>query len=73
MQLLSGHSRLNSFLARISTISSGLCACETEDESIEQFLFRCPRFAVPQTTFRLSLISLQSPWPPPLNALVQST
>ena len=73
IQLLSGHSRLNTFLARISTISSGLCACEMENESIEHFLFRCPRFIVQQNTFRLSLLSLQTPWPPPLNALAQST
>ena len=72
MQLLTGHSRLNTFLARISAVPSSLCSCEIEDESIEHFLFRCPRFADQQETFRLSLQSLQTSWPPSLNILVQT-
>ena len=49
-QLLTDHSRLNTFLSRISVMPSSLCACETEDETIEHFLFRRPRFAFQQET-----------------------
>ena len=72
MQLLTGHSRLNTFKSRFSVMPSSLRSCETEDETIQHFLFRCPRFAVQQETFRLSLQSLQTPWPPPLNVLVRT-
>ena len=40
-QLRTGHTPLNSTLARISVEESAACACRAGDESIEHFLFQC--------------------------------
>ena len=44
VQLLSGHSRLRSFLFRTSCASSPICLCGKSEETIEHFLFQCNHF-----------------------------
>ena len=43
-QLRSGMCRLNGYLAKIGAADTDLCACVRESESVDHFLFRCPRW-----------------------------
>ncbi len=42
-QLRSGMCGLNSYLAKIGEVETDLCAFGRESESVDHFLFRCPR------------------------------
>ena len=44
IQILSGHSRLCTFLHRIGVTEDDLCSCNLGPETIEHFLFGCPIF-----------------------------
>lgn len=41
-QVLSGHGNFNHKLASFNLVESPMCACGTEPETIEHFLWRCP-------------------------------
>lgn len=43
-QLRSGINRLNKYLARINAVESEECTCRKGTESVDHFLFRCPRW-----------------------------
>lgn len=43
-QLRSGISRLNKYLVRINVVESDECKCSRGEESVDHFLFRCPRW-----------------------------
>ena len=45
-QLRSGINRLNKYLARINAVESDKCRCGRGEESIDNFLFRCPRWSI---------------------------
>ena len=72
MQILTGHSRLNSFLSRFQATTSALCNCLLEEETVSHFLFRCPNFESQQEIFRNSLSTVNVQWPPQLRELTQS-
>lgn len=44
VQLRTGKSRLNTYLASIGACNSDWCECGRETESVAHFLFRCPRW-----------------------------
>jgi ribonuclease HI len=64
VQVLSGHSKLRSFLHRIGIEPEGTCSCQADTETTQHFLFDC------QLYHSLRLPVLHScrniPWPPPL-------
>ena len=43
-QLRSGINRLNRYLAKINAVESDHCRCGRGEESVDRFLFRCPRW-----------------------------
>lgn len=43
-QLRTGICRLNSYLARIQAVDSDQCRCNRGSETVDHFLFRCPRW-----------------------------
>ena len=45
-QLRSGIKRLNKYLARINAVDSDQCRCGRGEESVDHFLFRCPRWSI---------------------------
>ena len=45
-QLRSGIKRLNKYLARINAVQSSECKCGKGEESVDHFLFRCPRWSM---------------------------
>ena len=45
-QLRSGINRLNKYLAKINAVESDQCKCGRGEESVDHFLFRCPRWSI---------------------------
>ena len=45
-QLRSGINRLNKYLAGINAVESDQCMCGRGEESVDHFLFRCPRWSI---------------------------
>ena len=45
-QVLTGHSKLNSHMHKINKISSPMCNCKEEEETVEHFIYRCPNHAL---------------------------
>ena len=45
-QLRSGINRLNKYLAKINAVQSDQCKCGKGEESVDHFLFRCPRWSI---------------------------
>ena len=43
-QLRSGINRLNKYLAKINAVETEQCKCGRGEESVDHFLFRCPRW-----------------------------
>ena len=48
-QLRSGINRLNKYLAKINAVQSDQCSCGKGEESVDHFLFRCPRWSIYRT------------------------
>ncbi len=71
VQILSGHSKLRSFLNRIGIESEGTCSCQADTETTQHVLFDC------QLYHSLRLPILHScrniPWPLPLLFFTSST
>ena len=63
-QLLTGHSRLNTFLFKTGQISSPRCSCAEEDETSEHFLFRCPLYTEERIPLRNVIIAQKLGYPP---------
>ena len=72
-QLFSGHSRLNSFVHRINPMTSSLCSCGLEDETIYHFLFLCPLYLSQRAIFQNSCLKVSSQWPVPLRSFVHNS
>ena len=68
LQILTGHSFLNSSQWRIGFRVDPTCACGEEIETVEHFLFLCPLFNR-ESFKRCSLVTFGA-WPPPLEHLV---
>ncbi len=43
-QLRKGICRLNSYLSKIQAVDSDQCRCNRGGETVDHFLFRCPRW-----------------------------
>jgi hypothetical protein len=69
VQILSGHSFLNSHQHRFNFKDSPACVCGSPIESIEHFLFHCPRFSFPRTRFRAACSNCSVSWPPTLSLI----
>jgi hypothetical protein len=63
-QLLTGHCQLNSYQCRFRHISSPLCSCLSENESIDHFIIRCPLFTSHQRPLIHGVLYLNKTWLP---------
>jgi hypothetical protein len=71
-QLLSGHCRLNGYQYRFKHVSSPLCCCLTEEETVEHFIFICPNFSIHREPLIRTALKLKLTWPPNLHVFTQS-
>jgi hypothetical protein len=71
-QILSGHSVLNGYLAKIGKRASTLCDCKIEDETVPHFLFHCSLHHVSRAAFKRQCLSLNPTWPPELSLIPQN-
>ena len=69
IQILSGHSRLRTFLHRINASENSTCNCGQE-ETTEHFLFHCTCFNASRAPFKSYCIRHLRTWPPLLSRLV---
>ena len=69
IQILSGHSRLRTFLHRINASESSTCICGQE-ETTEHFLFHCTFFNASRAPFKSFCLRHLKTWPPPPSRLV---
>ena len=65
IQILTGHSRLNTFLHRIKVVKSDQCSCGLESESTEHYLLGCPIFSTKRAQFKNKCLVVLKPLPPP--------
>ena len=73
MQILTGHSLLNSHKFRLKLVSSPSCACTFPCESIQHFIFDCPLYADLRVNFMSACFSSFGNWPPPISSIHKST
>ena len=73
IQILSGHSQLNSFLNLIQVVDDPLCACCNVNETTNHFLFHCPLYHSQRMKLKKSCKKACNVWPPPLHVLVSSS
>ena len=66
IQLLSGHSRLRSFLFRTTCVTSPLCLCGKSEETVNHFLFHCNHFNELRSSFKETSLRFCHMWPPRL-------
>ena len=71
VQVLSGHSKLRSFLHRIGVESEGTCPCRANIETTQHFLFDCHLYHSLRKPILHSCRNI--PWPPPLHFFTSST
>jgi hypothetical protein len=71
IQILSGHSRLRTFLYRIGAAEDDLCACGSA-ETTEHFIYHCPRFSSERLQLKNFCRTKLKCWPPPLHMLTSS-
>jgi hypothetical protein len=70
-QLISGHCALNGHQKRFGFSETTACLCGHDFDSVEHFLFECPRFCHERlSTLIAALDGLPSiiSWPPPLSS-----
>lgn len=68
-QLLTGHCQLNYHFFKIKKISSPVCSCGLEDETVEHFIYTCHRFSSQRQSLKEACLKLIPVFPPPLSAL----
>lgn len=73
IQILSGHSYLNVHQHRLKLLNSPSCACSSQYETTEHFIFDCPLFANLRVNFIAICLSELSLWPPPISKIHTST
>ena len=66
IQLLSGHSRLRSFMFRTTCATSPLCLCGKSEETVDHFLFHCNHFNELRGSFKETSVRFCHMWPPHL-------
>ena len=71
VQVLTGHSLLNGYQAKINRRTSALCDCGTEEETVSHFLFDCSLFHVARAPFKRAIQYLNISWPPDLSLIPQ--
>jgi hypothetical protein len=74
VQILSGHSFLNSHQFRFGFVELGspACECGAPIESIEHFLFFCPRFSHQRSPFQATCCSCNTIWPPSFSLIPEN-
>ena len=72
-QLLTGHCQLSHHLFKIKKISSPVCECGLEDESVEHFVFNCNRFSTERQCLKEACLKLVTVYPPPLSTIATKT
>ena len=65
-QLLSGHSKLRSFLYKSSCVQSPNCPCGNVEETVEHFLFHCTLHNRFRSSFKANSLRHCHMWPPRL-------
>lgn len=69
VQILTGHSILNGYLAKIGKRASTLCDCQMEDETVPHFIFHCSLHHSSRSAFKNQTLSLHAAWPPNLSLI----
>jgi ribonuclease HI len=65
-QLLSGHSKLRSFLFKSACVPSPVCLCGIDEETVEHFLFHCTLHDRFRSYFKATSLRHCHMWPPRL-------
>jgi len=68
-QLLTGHCQLNYYFFKIKKITSPLCDCGHENETIEHYLFSCTRFTTQRKLLKDVWWKNTAVYPPPLSTI----
>lgn len=70
-QVLSGHSNLNNYLYDYKASASRSCACGTNEETTEHFLFHCPRQHHHRIALHNTCVAISATWPPTLSEFIE--
>ena len=70
-QVLTGHSKLNHHLHKIKKISSAMCNCKKENETVEHFIFRCQNYAIQREKILEVSNQLKIRFPPQLSTITR--
>ncbi len=73
VQVLTGHSVLNGYLAKIKKRESAICDCGDGEETSSHFLFHCKLFHQARASFKSAILHNNLPWPPDLSLIPQCT
>jgi hypothetical protein len=68
-EILTGHCRLNHHLHKIKKISSSICECGQDTETVEHFLFHCIRFTDQRALLIDACLRNKKPFPPSLDVI----
>ena len=71
VQVLTGHSLLNGYQAKINRRNSALCDSGAEEETVSHFLFDCSLFHDARAPFKRAIQSLNFSWHPNLSLIPQ--
>lgn len=71
-QITTGHCMLNEYLHRIGQRTTALCDCGNDTETIQHFLFDCPRYEIQRKNLRTECTHASLPFPPPMSAFCKS-
>ncbi len=73
VQVLTGHSMLNGYLAKIKKRESEICNCGDGEETSYHFLFHCKLFHPARASFKSAVLHNNMPWPPDPSQIPQCT
>lgn len=68
-QILTGHCALNWHQCRFGFVSSSLCDCGLAPETVEHFLFACPRHSAARHYLEACVLAAGLSWPPQLSLI----
>jgi hypothetical protein len=68
-EILTGHCRLNHHLHKIKKISSSICECGQDTETVEHFLFHCIRFTDQRALLIDAFLRNKKPFPSSLDVI----
>lgn len=72
VQIFTGHSYLNAHQSRLGFVPDSSCPCGSPAETVEHYLFHCPRFTTARESFKSTCERLIGIWPPSVNVIHKS-